>query len=121
MKLVYNMRKTDEPDPAVVLVLKGCVDSDTAPDFGKVMDLLLERHRCPLVVDMTDVAYISSAGWREFVNKTQGIIEKQLNIRIVGMQSTVRDVFELIGLDHVFPTHNTVDAACEALRTSTAR
>ena len=120
MKLVYNMHKTDEPDPVVVLALSGCVDSETAPEFGEVMDILLERHGCPLVVDMSDVMYISSAGWREFVSKTQGIIERSINIRIVGMQPTVRDVFELIGLDHVFESHECVEDAVRALHTIAA-
>ena len=118
MKLIYNMRKTEEPNVAVVMALKGCLDSETAPEFGKVMDLLLGRHRCPLIVDMANVVYISSAGWREFVTKTEDIIERRINIRIAGMQPTVRDVFELIGLDHVYETHETVEEAVEALKAS---
>jgi anti-anti-sigma factor len=114
MKLVYNFHKTDGPEPCVVLALNGCVDSETAPKFGNVMDIVFERHDCPLIVDMSAVMYISSAGWREFVRKAQGVIDRRIHIRIVGMQPTVRDVFELIGLHNVFESYDSVQDAIEA-------
>ena len=119
MKLVYDMSiQGNGRDPVVVLRLSGCVDSETAPAFGEVMDILLGRNDCPLIVDMTSVSYISSAGWREFVTKTQNVLDGHVQIQIAGMQPTVRDVFELIGLNQVYPSHACVRDAIESLATS---
>ena len=119
MKLLYDMSiRGSASGPVVVLMLSGCIDSENASDFGEVMDVLLERNDCPLIVDMSSVTYISSAGWREFVAKTRNVLAGHVHIQIAGMQRTVLDVFELIGLDQVYSSFESVENAIGSLATS---
>lgn len=48
----------------VLITLTGRVDSATAPQLNQVFEDLIQRGRFKIVVDMSGVEYMSSAGFR---------------------------------------------------------
>ncbi len=47
-----------------VIKVKGRIDSATAPNFGAALTSLTDQGRYHIVIDMSDVEFISSAGLR---------------------------------------------------------
>jgi anti-sigma B factor antagonist len=96
-----------ESEPAATVVhVAGEIDLDSEPDLRDlVMRALLGES--PVVVDLSEVSFIDSAGLRLLVDAHAEAAAKRLSLRIVEGQGRVRRVLEIAGLrEHlaVFPT-----------------
>ena len=89
--------------------LSGRVDTTNAGDLGIALDEALNNGHNHLVVDMSQVAYLSSAGLRELVKgrnrAKQGVTTGDLCIACPSEK--VLNVLELAGLDSVFQIFET--------------
>lgn len=104
-------------EDTTVLKLSGLVDSATSHYLETKLSELVESNKVKLVIDLTDVDYISSAGWGIFVCEIKGIRERNGDIKLAGMLPDVRDVFELLEFDTLLTPYNTVTDALMAFET----
>lgn len=84
----------------VVLALKGRLDTATAADF----DFAAEPHTdkpTRLLVDLAGVQYVSSAGLRVFLMLAKKLQKAQGKFVLCGLNSTVREVFDLAGFSKI--------------------
>ncbi|MFP4396378.1 MAG: STAS domain-containing protein [Anaerolineales bacterium] len=51
-----------------LLAVSGRIDSDTAPKLAEAIDDLMDRGRYNIVLDLNDVAFLSSAGLRVLID-----------------------------------------------------
>lgn len=79
----------------VTLAVSGRLDTRTAPELEKALGELGEDCKS-LVLDMTDLEYISSAGLR-VVLKAQKFMGDRDSMKIVGVNESVMEVFEITG------------------------
>lgn len=88
-----------EADGEVTLKLKGCLDTTATPQFAAAIDGTAGAKA--LVLDMTDLEFISSSALRTLVatKKARGAA---FGMAIAGMNEVVREVFDVTGLDEVF-------------------
>lgn len=78
----------------------GRLDTITAPEFeAKVGEIL--NGVSDLVLDMTNVEYVSSAGLRVILN-LQKTMFKQGQMKLIGVNENVMEVFEITGFAGVF-------------------
>lgn len=98
-------------DDSTILKLFGLIDSATSFYLESKLDELIVAERVRLVIDLTEVDYISSAGWGIFVSEIKGLREKGGDIKLAGMTPEVRDVFELLEFDTLLtPYESATDA-----------
>lgn len=101
-----------------VLEFSGPLDSQRSQDLDAVLLAALRRHRI-VVLDLTGVPYVSSAGWRAVVVAAQ--IEAGADrLHVAGMQPTVRKIFEELGFASVIASHATPAQAIAAGRRALA-
>ena len=83
----------------VTLKLKGCLDTTATPGFAAAIDGT--EGAASLVLDMSELEFISSAALRQLVatKKRRGA---DFTIALVGMNEVVREVFDVTGLDEIF-------------------
>ena len=111
MSLSSILRTRPETTPIAVLELCGEVNTETAFELETALNEILKT-RDQLILDLSRVLYVSSAGWRTLIDRgSQG---GRVRLRIVGMQPSVREVFELLGLTTVLISYDSVDAALAA-------
>lgn len=79
----------------LTIALEGRLDTTTAPQLEAVLNESLTGITW-LVVDMTNLEYISSAGLR-VVLKAQKIMNVQGKMTIVGANESILEVFEITG------------------------
>ncbi len=93
-----------------VAVMDGRLDTATAPVAeGELMAMLATPG---LVLDMTAVRYVSSAGLRLLLKMAKDAKGKGAKFALAGLQPAVREVFEISGFDKIIPAFPTVaDAA----------
>jgi len=94
--------------------LKGIFDASTVNEFEKVVSYLLTRNFFCMVVDLSYVEFISSAGWGAFTAELRRVRENDGDIKLSGMNSDLFDVFLLLELDRFISAYESEDEAIMA-------
>ena len=92
--------------------IAGRIDGNTAPQLERVLKAITDEERFRIVVDMSGVTYVSSAGLRTLVSYLK--LCKRWNrgsLRLTGLQPQIAAVFDMAGLTPLFDVYaNAVDA-----------
>jgi len=102
---------TPERDRSNVLPLKGEIDLHVSPSVTASLNSMIERKPQRLVVDLSDVTYIDSAGLAALIGAMQKVEGYGGKFLLAGLQETVRSIFEISRLDQVFQIFPDADAA----------
>lgn len=89
----------------MVAALAGRLDTASAAEAEARLLALLARG--PLVADLAMVRYVSSAGLRVLLKVAKQAMASGHGFSICGLQSPVREVFEISGFDRIIPAHRT--------------
>lgn len=90
-----------------MLNVKGRVDSSTAPQFSQALDSITESGRFKIVVDMTGLEYMSSAGFRALLASQRAC--KRYNrgeVVLAAVPQRIQEALELAGFTELFKTFN---------------
>jgi len=98
-------------DRADVLPLKGEIDLHVSPSVTASLNAMIEKKPQYLVVDLSDVTYIDSAGLAALIEAMQKVEGYGGKFLLAGLRETVRSIFEISRLDQVFQIFPDVDAA----------
>ena len=88
-----------------VLRVSGYVDTTTSPELERRLQALLREKRYHIVVDLTRVEYISSAGWGIFISEIREIREQGGDLKLAGMIADVREVFDLLEFENILQAY----------------
>jgi anti-sigma B factor antagonist len=89
-----------------MLMVKGRVDSSTAPQFSQALEAITESGRFKIVVDMSDLEYMSSAGFRALLASQRTC--KRYNrgeVVLAGVPERIQEALELAGFTELFKTY----------------
>ena len=92
-----------------VVKVTGRVDSSTAPKLAEEISRVHDRGQYKIVIDMTEMDFISSAGLRVLIATLK--TNKRYNrgdLLLAGMQDNIKSVFELAGFTQIFRIFETV-------------
>jgi anti-sigma B factor antagonist len=82
-------------EDVTVLEAYGRLDSTTAKEFGDRLIALVQAGRNAIVVDLKNIIYISSAGFRVLLIANRATSEKQGKLALCGITGEVRRLFEI--------------------------
>ena len=105
------MPRKDRPN---VLPLEGEIDLHVSPSVAAGLNMMIAKKPKQLVVDLSRVTYIDSAGLAAFIEGMQNVEAYGGKFALAGLQETVRSIFEISRLDQVFRIFPDVDAALAA-------
>lgn len=95
--------------------VRGQVDSQTSLTVETALDeTILEHGHYRLIVDFSDVTYISSSGLKVLVSAWRKARESGGDVLLVGLQPRIFEVFEMIGFDMMFNIYDSIQDAIEA-------
>jgi len=86
-----------------VVELDGDIDASTAPDVTKFVSELVKPH-IRLLLDMTKVPYMSSAGLRTLLSLYRQITTKEGKLVLVGLSEGLIDTMSVTGFLDFFIT-----------------
>ena len=92
-----------------IFKLNGRLDSNTSQGFEKKLFQAISDGSKSVVVDFSDLDYISSAGLRVILKATKAIKREDGRIMLCSMQDYVKEVFEIAGFDSFLPIVSTMD------------
>ncbi|KAM3100313.1 STAS domain-containing protein [Phormidesmis sp. 146-12] len=103
---------TDEVMAIVKLV--GDINGSTASKVqSEVLPVAESNSR--LILDMTQVPYMSSAGLRMLLSVYRQVLAKEGKVILVGLAEDLQDTMSVTGFLDFFTTCNTIDEGYEAL------
>ena len=91
-----------EQNGNIVAILKGELNTAAAAETEKAMNPLNDVEGKDIIIDCTDLEYISSAGLRIFLGILQNVEEKGVHVYIKGVNDAVNDVFIITGFINIF-------------------
>lgn len=87
------------------------MDAEHAPQFEQKCKTCIAEGATRLVVDVGDLAYVSSMGLRSFVAIAKTLQSKGGALRICRLNGLVKQVFEITGLLRSFTPYESVESA----------
>jgi anti-anti-sigma factor len=103
-------------DQVTALSVKGRIDSTTALQFGQKLESAVAVPSGRLVVDLRDLDYISSAGFRVLLVAAKRADETGSRLVLCGLSPKVRQLFDVGGFLDLFAITATRDEAIASAR-----
>jgi len=97
-----------------VVEISGDIDSNTAP-LAQDQVLPLAQPGSKILLDMSGVEYMSSAGLRMLLSMYRQISRGSGDIVLVGLSEQIKDTMSVTGFLNFFTTRDTVDEGLQAL------
>ena len=105
----------DRKAGAVVLALSGKFDATTAKPFEEKIIGVINSGTQRLVVDLSQLEYISSSGLRVFLLAAKRLQSTDGKIVLCSMKDHVRQVFDLAGFSSILAIYGSRDEAIQGL------
>ncbi|MBP1928858.1 anti-anti-sigma factor [Methanolinea mesophila] len=102
-------------DQVEVVKVEGRIDASSAPGMEAAINAPLERGVKKIVVDLSGVEYMSSAGLRVLLASLKKVRSLGGEMRLAGMQPFVKEVFDMTGFSRLFSVSATVEEAVKSL------
>lgn len=102
-------------EEVMVIALAGDIDGKTAPEAQEQISPLV-RPGSKILLDMSAVDYMSSAGLRVLLATYRQITAGEGSIALVGLSEEIEDTMSVTGFLRFFTTHETVEAGVAAMR-----
>jgi len=112
--IVVSVIAAKSPEDVSVLKVSGYLDTTTAGELETALYGLLGKNCYKIVVDLSGVTYISSAGWGIFIGEIKDIRAHGGDLKLVGMSGDVFEVFQLLEVQSILEAYQTLDEAREA-------
>ena len=119
MALKVNVEKRKED--IYVVKANGHIDTDTYLQFEEKIKPMLNASTKALILDMTDVSYISSAGLTVIFNAKKVIEENKGNFIVTNLQPQIKKVFDIVRAlpkESVFVSMEEVDSYLDNIQQS---
>jgi anti-sigma B factor antagonist len=105
--------KTQIISKMALITIDGDIDASSSIELDESLSQQLENTHLNIVVDCTDLAYISSAGLGVFMSYIEEFKSNGQKFVLFGLSKKVKNVFEMLGLDQLM---NIVTDKEEAIR-----
>jgi anti-anti-sigma factor len=100
---------------AVVIAVSGRMDAENAHEFQKACETWIGRGATHLLLDLSNLQYVSSMGLSSFLAVAKQIQEKSGSVILCRLQGLPKQVFEMTRIIGLFPVFDTMDAALASI------
>ena len=105
----------DRKADAVILALSGKLDATTAKTFEDRILGVINSGTQRLVVDLSQLDYVSSSGLRVFLLAAKRLQATDGKIVLCALKDQIRQVFDLAGFSSFLSTYGSRDEALKGL------
>jgi anti-sigma B factor antagonist len=95
------------------LIITGEIDASSSIQLDDSLGAVVGSGTSKILINCTDLNYISSAGLGVFMSYIEEINSKNIKMAIFGLSEKVKNVFDILGLDQLLTI---VDTEKEALK-----
>ncbi len=107
--------KTKKVNNVIVAYLSGRLDVHLSADVEKEINKIINNEpTCHLLLNLSDVEYMSSSGLRIFVSTMRILKESKRKLCLCNMNSAVKKIFEVVELMDMFDIYETEEEALKS-------
>ncbi len=117
-KLIISEERLNSPTALTLLTLKGTIETTNASSLEEAIDRIIEDRCFRIVVDLSNVTYISSAGWGIFISEIKQVRRNAGDIKLAAMTAPVREVFDLLEFNNILKPYAGKDEAVRDFRSA---
>lgn len=110
-----NIKVDSSRQDVVLIELEGFLDAHTFENLETLFEDLNRQDKFKLMVDLNRLRYVSSAGAGVFIGALGVCQENEGNIALIRPSPEVKEIFDLLGVFHIFPIASTPEEAFLAL------
>ncbi len=107
IKIEYYPQNND----IVIIKLIGYVDQSNSHQIENVIFDLIQSKKQKFVFDLSELIYMSSAGWGIFVGEIKSVRDAGGDIKVASMSPEIYDVFQVLEFYHLLEDYSTVNEA----------
>lgn len=101
--------------PVLVCALRGRLDAVAAPEVSRWLDAAAQSPGPLVVLDLSGVEYLSSAGLRALLSAAKRVQQSQGRLALAAPAAQAGQTLEMAGFGDIIPIHGSVAAACRDL------
>jgi len=111
----FRIQKEKLQGGVVLVGVKGFLDAHTFEQLEREFNDIFDAGSFRLIVDLSGLDYISSAGAGVFIEAIGTAQENEGNIVLIRPGPNVKEVFDLLGLSQIFIFKDSQDEALKSL------
>ena len=100
-KLIISEERISSPVSLALVSLKGTIETTNASTLEDAIDRIVDDKCFRIVVDLSGVSYVSSAGWGIFISEIKRVRREAGDIKLASMKAEVREVFDLLEFNSI--------------------
>ena len=101
----------DKRGDVKIVSLRGRIDMETSPIVEKRLMSILEQGERQLVIDFSELTYISSLGLRVLVLTAKYMQKNKGELALAALSSHIHEIFKIAAFTSIFPIYSTCDEA----------
>jgi anti-sigma B factor antagonist len=118
--IVVSVMAAKKPEEVSVLKVSGYLDTTTARELETALNNLLAKGHYKIILDLSGVTYISSAGWGIFIGEIKEIRNHGGDLKLAAMVGDVFEVFQLLEFQSILEAYPTTQEAKDAFAKSSS-
>ena len=118
--IVVSVVGAKNPEDVSVVKVSGYLDTTTARDLEAAINGLLSKGCYKIVLDLSGVTYISSAGWGIFIGEIKEIRNHGGDLKLAEMVGDVFEVFQLLEFQSILEAYPSAQEAKDAFAKSSS-
>jgi anti-sigma B factor antagonist len=103
----------NQQEDVQIFKITGKLDSYTSGDLGKQLMPSIESGNKKIIIDFSELDYISSAGLRTLLLAAKKIKQSEGKILLAELKEHITQVFQIAGFTAIFPIFPSVSKAKE--------
>ncbi len=115
-KLQIESKFADQTGEVMVVELGGHVDQSNSYQLEKLFDNIIQSGCYKVIVDFSNVYYMSSAGWGVFVGEIKRFRDKGGDIKLANMRPEIYEVYQMLEFYHILEDYPSVEAAAASFK-----
>ena len=99
----------------LIVSILGRLDAVSVGEFDKEMDEQIRKGESNIILDLSRLDYISSAGLRSVLSSSKRLKENRGTITLCGLHGGVKEVFDISGFSSIFTIYESLEIALKSV------
>ena len=108
--------QADQTEGILIINVSGRIDGVNAQEFQKNLEEEIAASQNPVILDLENLSYISSAGLRSILLAAKILKSRNIVFTLCSLSAPIKEVFEISGFDKII---NVLESRSEAIATIT--
>jgi len=106
---------TEKHEEIHFIAVNGEIDAGSSIYLDNALKEAMEKGEKKIIVDLTQLQYISSAGLGVFISHLEEFNTKNIDLALFGINDVVKQVFDILGLEKLLKIEENKEGAIAAL------